>query len=85
MRSDSVTECEAQIFQGVEYDGSIEGYNKLIEFIESENPQEANVFCHIGFLDEHGNSTNKFTGIVYDSYTGTIYKPGNVYHVKYED
>lgn len=71
-------------YQMIEYDGSIESYNKLVEYIEYKNPQEANVFCHIGFLDERGNSTNKFTGIVYEHYSGTIYKPGDVYYVKCE-
>jgi len=64
--------------KSIQYTGSIDSYNELINAIwEGEE-------MYIWFVDEYGNFTPKFTGIVVNAKTGIRYKPGDIYVVEIE-
>ncbi len=69
------------IVQAVIYDGSIESYNKLVRNIRK--PESA--YYHIFFIDEKGEMTPEFTGVVADTLGGVFYRPGDTYFVKVND
>lgn len=74
---------DATKFQIILYDGSIESYNKLIDFWEKKYKLNTkNLFHSVMWLDENFHSTNKFTGIVGSPIDGVIMRPGDYYKIE---
>lgn len=59
----------------MEYTGTIESYNDLVERLWDKDQMHH----HIWFIDENGDMTPKFTGVVCCAITGVRYRPGDVY------
>lgn len=64
----------------IKYTGTIESYNELVDAIWEKNSN----YYYIGFINEKGDLTPKFTGIVRDGLKGVIYKPGDHFTIKLE-
>lgn len=67
---------EVEVYQVIEYTGSIESFNNLIDHLGDDSKFP---YCN---LDDKGNSTWKFTGTFLCCKTGYVYRPGDHYHVK---
>lgn len=65
----------------LQYTGTIESYNFLVDHLWDKRSG----YNHIWFIDEDGEITPKFTGIVCDAMTGIKYHPGVFYSVAAEE
>ena len=65
----------------IEYTGTIDSYNQLVDHLWDRKRG----YYHIWFIDEKGEMTPKFTGIVMDTLKGIRYKPGDSYCVELND
>ncbi len=77
-----------ELVKAIEYTGTIESYNQLIDYIESSHPglqKPMQATHYIWFVNEQGESTMKFTGTVVDTISGITYSPGDTFLVKNND
>jgi hypothetical protein len=63
----------------IQYTGSIESYNEFVDHMWDGDEM------YIWFLDEDGEMTPRFTGVVVNAKTGMRYKPGDSYVVEIGD